>query len=141
MDNDIPKGYSLTVTTWEGDMDDFEHITKYGLSRDEVNFYIALLNEYNTTSFPNSYGISLTEDDGKDLFVKASAKFPVPESLNFEDDLPYEWVIFDFLPYFSIEGEDSYRVVDEIRVDYYPEAIIVKKDNVTSQFPSLKLRK
>lgn len=136
----IPKGYALTVHTWENDMDLTKRITKYGLTEDEVKFYIALINAYNGTGLPNTFGLDLTEEHGKDIFTKACSEFPIPESINidFDDELPSEWVIFEVLPEFEIEGEDSLRVVDKIEVSYYPEEVIIKREIVTSKFPELK---
>ena len=152
MANNIPAGYQLAVTTWENDGD--ANLTKYlyGLSEDDVRFYIDLAQRFSSCNNHKNRGLG---NDGvrsevlAELFSEVLTKHQ-NISLGLKNDLIeciehdteddegswcYEFLTDKLLGYpvdefYSYEYENFCRVFSGFEVHYIPSEII----DVTEQF-------
>jgi hypothetical protein len=131
----IPKGYRLTVKTWENDADNYRTETISGLSENDVKFFTKLCKLFEDDQLNNLYEPSDEELEYFDLklneFIEEN-KDIVPndfigdEIANFDD-------LHDTLFEMGICAEEFFtRVIESYKVEFIPEEIKIL--DVTDKF-------
>lgn len=128
--NTIPKGYKLTVTTWENDGDNYKTEFLYGLSKEEVLFYVELCKTFDRNThyeLSNNYDL---DDDQLKQYNQLIANLCEKHAATIEQ---YDIDVEDDLYNLSISsGEWMVRVVEEFSVEFIPDDILI--EDVTNQF-------
>jgi hypothetical protein len=152
--NDIPVGYQLHIHSWENDADAYGLEVLSGLSKDDVKFYLELLEHFRSRSRgKGGFGNTINEVDyqkvaktiqntleanpgvSKDIKETFDLSDVFEEEHDSEDDLndalsdACQEVMGDL-----IGGSETYdfRVFDRAEVYYYPAPV----KNVTREFTS-----
>lgn len=135
----IPKGYRITVTTWENDGDNYKTKSVEGYTLEEAKFLIDFSKLFASKNCHNGIGIGNIYDDmDADLaceqVAEVVAKHPVTTtSEKFVDYFSSEDGWHEFGYDLGLTGEEFYtRVLDGYKVEHIPEEI--KIQDVTDQF-------
>lgn len=130
--NFIPKGYRLTVHSWENDSDAWQTKTFEGLTKEGLEFAIAFISLFKNEScnpdcFGNVYEYEDFEESQQEALVAAVEKVleshpigrPNLDDMD-SDDLEIKIdCIMSLLDTFTGYGEFYIRVVDHFTVDYF----------------------
>jgi hypothetical protein len=97
MDN-IPSGYSLHITSWENDADNYKTKIVSGLTKEDVQFYLHFLNHFEMNKPYGNGGITKYPDAEKNAITNAYEKCrPTSPQLleDVENSIEY-WKTSDF---------------------------------------------
>jgi len=127
----IPKGYRVTVVSWENDGDNYNTKVISGLNKADVSFYIdlckLLMGEYGNLYEPGASELSEFRSALHEIFVrhdKVDKGDSVEESGDWGMDYLYELGL--------TAGEFFTRVCDSFKVELIPENITFQ--DVTKEF-------
>lgn len=143
----IPKGYRLTVTSWENDADNYNTKSMEGLTKEEIEFLVPFIklfkskNSHNdNTNFGNMYSPDEDEiEQANEAVRKLVSKHDVVNfsfgdyfsALDGEDDEHSAWS--DFLYNLGLSGGEYFtRVLSSYKIEYIPEEL--KIQDVTKEF-------
>lgn len=151
----IPRGYRLTVTSWENDADNYRTMFKESLSLEQVKFDLELCQLLRSEYGPAHYGFgNLLDDDSIEEYQKAIIKVLnkhkniLPDDVDLDEEIdeddPYSstsW--FDYVQELNYEyfgSSEGYitRVFDSFKVEYVSEDI--KLEDVTLEFETKEER-
>lgn len=134
----IPAGYTLTISSWENDADNYADKTLHGLSEADVRFYINLLNRFRSH---NSGGLGNEdyEPEQETAAIEAAFNESPPDSLDLLDEVKVSLSEYRDDPQFMENiletwghewGSTKWRVFERFQVNYVP----VECPDCTSQF-------
>jgi hypothetical protein len=133
----IPAGYQLSITSWENDGDNYKTKILYGLTREDVQFYLHFLKP-----FGEEFGGEeiRTGDNCEQIAIESAwNKFPptspdlvqdVTYSIEFWKENPHQTCDWVYETIGTDESGDFYRVFDSFKVHYIKTPI----DDVTDKF-------
>ena len=142
MNENIPAGYSLYITSWENDGDIYKTQNNHGLTGKQVSFCIDLAKQFKSKNDRSVDGHKLGNSGHEAekliaVFNEVAARHPGYNDHNFIEyeiteesihDWLCEWLFGYTETYF--DEENFCRVVDGIKVVFVPEAL----QDVTKQF-------
>ena len=136
----IPAGYTLTVTSWENDADNYADKTLHGLSEADVRFYLNLLSRFRSRwDAGGGLGNSDYEREQETAAIEAAFNESPPDSLDLLDEVKVTLSEYRDDPQFMENiletgghewGGSKWRVFDSFQVNYIPEEC----PDCTSQF-------
>lgn len=102
--SNIKKGYALALTTWENDGDNYNTVTKYGLTEKEIKMYISLIDGYEKHGDPNRYDECLKDSQILLILDSTFSDHDLPDMVTngeyssldgwFEEEFIYEFGIY-----------------------------------------------
>ena len=123
----IPKGYRLTISSWENDLDSPRTEVLEGLSEEQVREYVALCTVLMDSQGPvsNLYDPSKEEcNEVTDALLKALE--PINKEISGDTATDMLWDIG------LSSGEFYTRVCEDFKVEYLPEDVVF--EDVTERF-------
>ena len=123
METVIPKGYRLTIDSWENDGDLSKTVIIDGLSENEINYYVEICKALKG-KLGNLYDPSEEELDELDTFaVSLGLKYGEMDSCDLNEQL---YVM-------GLSSEEFHtRMCDGFKVEYLPEKVVLQ--DVTDKF-------
>ncbi len=123
----IPKGFQITVSSWENDADNYKKAVKNGLGLEELKFFYELASLFKDNSkISNLYD---PDDEKLELLnstlIKFSKKYPdFIKQFDSTDDETIIDAVMDHMHELELTGEDfTTRVTSKIEVEYIPENV------------------
>lgn len=143
MNNIIQKGYRMTVRSWENDGDNYQTITRDGMTEHNVNMYVELLKPlmYDHSTLTRGKFANMYEPDASELVEFAGVMDPILKKYEIEYDSDVDPVenaynvlgaALDYVGDFTGTGEFFTRVVDDIQIEYVPQ--MIEFQNMNSKF-------
>ncbi|AXH72397.1 MAG: hypothetical protein [Caudoviricetes sp.] len=129
--SNIKKGYQLSIVSYENDGDGMSTINLYGLTKDDVTFYLNFLKVFSLLGLENRYDEPFTE--------KEIQKFTEKLMIIYENSIPEKYnvcyghhdnVVETSKELLGYSDEFYSRYLGSYNVYYIPEEII----NVTNEF-------
>lgn len=139
----IPAGYKVIVTSWENDADYYRTEYLQGLSQEELNIVLELIELFRDSKNPDYIGnvSNMTYDNSPEKVTnilnnfykkhKNSELFKYVDSeYTIENEEDYSEIVFELLYELGLSGNSEYfltRVVDSITVYYFETNVYAPK--------------
>jgi hypothetical protein len=144
----IPKGYEIQFYTWENDGDHYKTQIMYGLTREDVYFFVDLASKFMSTYGNDSIDPTVLTNIFKELLEKHSNVSDIvrdlfdPEEMIADEDIDeesdivvqwqYESLVENVLGWTDDYLDEPYfcRVIESMKIYYHPDEVV----DVTKEF-------